>query len=87
MVAARARSLYDKQAKARQVRKAPDSVQANLPEQKQTQARDAAGKAVGVSGGLAERGDDLDDLLDLFDAIVAVLERLGRLATEGRPPT
>jgi hypothetical protein len=56
-----------------------------------TRILDAAGdictRAGSVSGGLAERGDDLDDLLDLFDAIVAVLERLGRLATEGRPPT
>ena len=48
MVAARARAIYDQQAKERQKRK-PDSVQANLPEQKE-QSRDAAGRAVGVSG-------------------------------------
>ena len=48
MVAGRARAIYDQQAKERQKRK-PDSVQANLPEQKE-QSRDAAGRAVGVSG-------------------------------------
>lgn len=49
MVAARARDIYDKQAKERQKRKPAGSVPENLPEQK-TDARDAAGKAVGVSG-------------------------------------
>ena len=49
MVAARARGMYDEAAKERQKRKPADSVQENLPEQNQ-QARDAAGKALGVSG-------------------------------------
>jgi len=49
MIAARAREAYDKQAKERQKRKAADSVQENLPEQK-GQARGQAGKALGVSG-------------------------------------
>ena len=49
MCAGRARAYYDQQAKERQVRKPADSVQVNLPEQKQ-QAREAAGKAFGVSG-------------------------------------
>lgn len=49
MCADRAREQYEKQAKERQIRKPADSVQENLPEQK-TQARDAAGKAFGVSG-------------------------------------
>lgn len=49
MVAARARSIYDRQAKERQVRKPADSVVENLPQQN-TRARDAAGKAVSVSG-------------------------------------
>jgi ParB-like chromosome segregation protein Spo0J len=49
MVGARARDLYDKLAKERQKRKPAGSVPANLPEQK-TDARDAVGKAVGVSG-------------------------------------
>lgn len=48
MVGARAREIYDKQAKDRQKRK-PHSVQENLPEQK-GQSRDAVGKTVGVSG-------------------------------------
>lgn len=48
MVAARAREYYDKEAKQRQKRK-PKSVPENLPEQK-GDARDQAGKAVGVSG-------------------------------------
>lgn len=48
MVAARVRSIYEAQAKARQVRKPADSVVENLPQQ--NRARDAAGKAVGVSG-------------------------------------
>lgn len=49
MIAARAREMYDKHAKERQKRK-PQSVQENLPEQTHEQARDAAGKALGVSG-------------------------------------
>lgn len=49
MCAARARDIYDKQAKERQIRKPSDSVPENLPEQK-NDARDAAGKAFGVSG-------------------------------------
>lgn len=49
MVAARARELYDEQAKERQVRK-PKSVVENLPPQNHDKARDAAGKAVGVGG-------------------------------------
>lgn len=47
MVAARARGMYDEAAKERQKRKPADSVVENLPPQK---ARDAAGKALGVSG-------------------------------------
>lgn len=49
MCAARARELYEQQAKERQKRKPADSVPENLPEQKHD-ARDAAGKAFGVSG-------------------------------------
>ena len=49
MVAARARGMYDEAAKERQKRKPADSVPENLPEQKRD-ARDAAGKALGVSG-------------------------------------
>ena len=44
---ARARGMYDEAAKERQKRKPADSVVENLPPQK---ARDAAGKALGVSG-------------------------------------
>lgn len=47
MVAARARDIYDKQAKERQKRKPADFVPANLPEQTIGDSRDAAGKAVG----------------------------------------
>jgi hypothetical protein len=52
MVAARTRSYYEEQAKQRQVRKPADSVVENLPQQTadNARARDAAGKAVGVSG-------------------------------------
>ena len=54
MVAARARSYYDEQAKRRQRESGGDkrAVPANLPEPSKphTDARDAAGKAVGVSG-------------------------------------
>jgi len=49
MVAARARGMYDDAAKQRKKRKPTDSVQVNLPEQNE-QSRDAAGKALGVSG-------------------------------------
>lgn len=49
MVGARAREIYDRQAKERQKRKPSNSVPVNLPEQK-GDARDHAAKAVGVSG-------------------------------------
>jgi len=49
MVAARARGMYDDAAKQRKKRKPTDSVPVNLPEQNKD-ARDAAGKALGVSG-------------------------------------
>lgn len=49
MCAARAREIYERQAKERQKRKQSDSVQANFPEQK-GQSRDLTGKAFGVSG-------------------------------------
>jgi hypothetical protein len=49
MVGARARNIYDRQAKERQKRKPSVSVPVNLPEQK-GDARDQAAKAVGVSG-------------------------------------
>lgn len=42
--------MYDQQAKERQKRKPTSSVPVNLPEQNHTDARDAAGKAFGVSG-------------------------------------
>jgi hypothetical protein len=45
MVAARARELYDRQAKERQKRKPGDFVPKNLPEQNRGDARDKAGKA------------------------------------------
>lgn len=54
MVATRARAEYDRRAKERQKRKPADSVPVKLPEQK-TDARDAAGKALGVSGSLVDR--------------------------------
>jgi hypothetical protein len=49
MVGARAREIYDRQAKERQKRKPAGFVPANLPEQK-ADARDQVGKVVGVSG-------------------------------------
>jgi hypothetical protein len=50
MCAARAREIYEREAKERQVRKSQDSVPENLPEQKKGDARDIAGKAFNVSG-------------------------------------
>jgi hypothetical protein len=54
MVAARARELYDEQAKERQRASGGNhkqkAVVENLPQPESTKARDAAGKAVGVSG-------------------------------------
>lgn len=53
MVAAKARDLYDKQAKERQKARKGDQPGAsveNLPQLETSKARDAAGKAVGVSG-------------------------------------
>lgn len=74
MVAARAREFYDKQAKERQVRKPAGSVPENLPEQK-GDARDAAGKAVGVSGKLVDNASKV-----LRDGI----PELARAVDEGR---
>lgn len=53
MVADKVRDYYDKAAKERQKRGVPVS----LPEGK-GDSRDAAGKAVGVSGSLVDRGMD-----------------------------
>ncbi len=50
MCAARASEIYERQAKERQTRKPVASVKENLPEQIKGQARDAAGRAFGVSG-------------------------------------
>lgn len=53
MVAARVRAIYDKQAKERQtatLKKGDKPVPASLPERERSDARDLAGKAVGVSG-------------------------------------
>jgi len=50
MCAARARDLYEQQAKERQKRKPAKSVPENLPELVKGDARDLAGKAFGVSG-------------------------------------
>lgn len=54
MVGDKARELFDERAKERQKRKPADSVPVILPEQKMD-ARDEAGKAVGVSGTLMDR--------------------------------
>jgi hypothetical protein len=50
MCAARAREIYEREAKERQLRKPTTVVPENLPEQKKGDARDIAGKAFGVSG-------------------------------------
>ena len=50
MCAARAREIYEKQAKERQLRKPSDSVPANFPEQTKGDASDKVGEAFGVSG-------------------------------------
>ena len=50
MAAARAREIYDRDAKERRYEGKTESVQANLPEQDKGQSRDQAGKAIGVSG-------------------------------------
>jgi ParB-like chromosome segregation protein Spo0J len=54
MVGGRAKGVYEKQAKDRQLRKPSDSVKDNCPEQK-GQARDKAGEAAGVSGKSVDR--------------------------------
>ncbi len=52
MCAARAREIYEREAKERQqsTLKQNATVPANLPERSKADARDAAGKAFGVSG-------------------------------------
>lgn len=56
MIGERAREMYDRQAKERQVRKPSDSVVETLPPQTHDngKARDQAGNAVGVSGKLID---------------------------------
>lgn len=54
MVGGRAKSVYEKQAKERKVRKSSDFVPVNCPEQK-GDARDKAGEAAGVSGKSVDR--------------------------------
>lgn len=60
MVGARAREIYDRQAKERQRvgqergRAAQKGIPVTLPETKSADSRDLAGKAVGVSGSLID---------------------------------
>ena len=53
MCAARAKGIYEREAKERQIASGGDqskkSVPVNLPEPRKSDARDAAGKAFGVS--------------------------------------
>ncbi|HZZ79835.1 MAG TPA: hypothetical protein VFE62_15055 [Gemmataceae bacterium] len=62
MVGARAREIYDRQAKERQRegqergRQKQKGIPVNLPETKPADARDQAGKAVGVSGKSIDHG-------------------------------
>lgn len=84
MVADRARELFDKQAKERQKRKPADSVVANLPQQT---ARDAAGKALGVSGKLVDaartvRKRGTPELAKAVDEGRLSVSRAAELATE-----
>ena len=70
LVGAKVRDYYDKLAKERQKRKPADSVPVTLPEQK-SDARDAAGKAVGVSGSLVDRATKVKEkgVPELFQAV------------------
>ena len=61
MVGNKARAYYDQQAKERQKRKPAESVVESLPEQKHSTARDAAGKAVGVSGKLVDHAHTVSE--------------------------
>ena len=61
MCAARAREVYEQQAKERQIRKPADSVVENLPQQN-SKVRDAAGKAFGVSGKSVDYGKKVLDM-------------------------
>lgn len=56
MVAARAREYYDREAKKRMLAGKKADPPENLPEGKASDARDAAGKAVGVSGKSVDLG-------------------------------
>lgn len=55
IVGAKARDIYEREAKERQLRKSPDSVVVKLPPQNKGKARDKAGEAVGVSGSYIDR--------------------------------
>lgn len=77
MCAARARSIYEEQAKERQnatlKQNASDTVQENLPERKKGQARDQAGKAFGVSGRSVDHAKKVIESRD--EELIAKVER------------
>lgn len=90
MVAAKARGVYDKAAKERQVRKPVDSVVANFPPQK---ARDAAGAAMGISGRsvdkaskvLREGSPELVTAVETNTVSVNAAEKIASLPKEDQP--
>lgn len=78
MVAGRARELYEAQAKERQQatlkqNQNESTVKENLPERRNGQARDQAGKAVGVSGKTVDAATKVLESKD--DELIAMVDR------------
>lgn len=82
MVAQKLRDYYDGEAKERQKRKPDDSVPEKLPEQRNGDARDKAGEAVGVSGKLVDFAEKVTTkgVPELAEAVTAGKMAVSRAA-------
>ena len=89
IIAAKAREMYAQQAKGRKKRK-PKSVVAKVPPQKREKARDAAGKALGVSGRYVDmasavlKSGDVELIAAVDSGAIKLPEATRRLEGEGK---
>ena len=74
------RKLYDQQAKERQKRKPANSVVENFPQQN-SKARDAVGKAVGVSGKSIDHAAALSNRIALWKICHRAMNQVGKMST------
>jgi hypothetical protein len=82
MVAARVRDIYDRQAKERMQAGVKTDPVANLP-QGEGKARDAAGKAVGVSGKTVDAAQSFDSGPTHIGAILGPILNQARQSRKG----